>query len=129
MGAAAFGASRSRVRRALDWFELRSHHLFFFVPTILLTILLSIEARRGYLTAAWGAEALVVFLIVLPMNERLYRWFSLALLTLCVGRLVTVDVWTFDQLGRIVSFLVLGATLLLISFLYARHREILRKVL
>jgi uncharacterized membrane protein len=129
MGAAAFGAARSRVRRALDWFELRAHHLFFFTPTILLTILLTIEVRRGYLTAAWGAEALVVFLIVLPMNERAYRWFSLALLLLCVGRIVTVDVWTFDQLGRIVSFLGLGATLLLISFLYARHREILRKVL
>ena len=65
----------------------------------------------------------------LAMNERLYRWFSLALLMLCVGRIVTVDVWTFDQLGRIVSFLGLGATLLLISFLYARHREVLRKVL
>jgi hypothetical protein len=104
-------------------------HLFFFVPTILLTVLLSLEVRRGYLTAAWGLEALVVFLAVLKMDERAYRWFSLLLFLLCVGRIVTVDVWNLDALGRIVSFMGLGIALLAVSFLYARHRELLRRVL
>ena len=36
---------------------------------------------------------------------------------------------TLDALGRIISFIGLGAALLVISFLYARHREILRRVL
>lgn len=103
--------------------------LFFFVPTILLTVLLSLEVRRAFLTAAWGLEALFVFLVVLKMDERLYRWFSLLLFVCCVGRVVTVDVWNFDALGRIVSFLGLGVALLAVSFLYARHRELLRKML
>jgi uncharacterized membrane protein len=103
--------------------------LFFFVPTILLTVLLSLEVRRAFLTAAWGLEALFIFLVVLKMDERLYRWFSLALFLCCVGRVVTVDVWNFDALGRIVSFLGLGVALLAVSFLYARHRELLRKML
>jgi uncharacterized membrane protein len=103
--------------------------LFFLIPTLLLTILLTLEVRRGFLTAAWGLEALLIFLIVLKMDERLYRWFSLALFLLCVGRVLTVDVWNLDALGRIVSFLGLGAALLAVSFLYARHREVLRKVL
>ena len=104
-------------------------YLFFFVPTVMLTILLSLEVRRGFLTAAWGVEGLIVFLAVLKMDERAYRWFSLVLLMLCVGRILTVDVWNLDALGRIVSFLGLGAALLAVSFLYARHREILRRVL
>ena len=96
---------------------------------MLVTRLLSIEIHHGYLTAAWGAEAIVVFLIALRVNERSYRWCALILLLLCIGRIVLIDVWTLDQLGRIVSFMGLGAALLIVSFLYARHRELLRKVL
>ena len=99
------------------------------MPTILFTILVSLEVRRGFLTAAWGIEGLIVFLAVLKMDERAYRWFSLSLFMLCVARIVTVDVWNFDALGRIVSFLGLGVALLGVSFLYARHRELLRRVL
>lgn len=117
------------VRAAWHWIGSHEQHLFFFVPTILLTVLLSLEVRRGFLTAAWGVEGLIVFLAVLKMDERAYRWFSLLLFLLCVGRIVTVDVWNLDALGRIVSFLGLGAALLVVSFLYARHRELLRRVL
>jgi Predicted membrane protein (DUF2339) len=117
------------LRYAWRSIETYPQHLFFFVPTILLTILVSLEVRRGFLTAAWGIEGLIVFLAVLKMDERAYRWFSLSLFMLCVARIVTVDVWNFDALGRIVSFLGLGVALLGVSFLYARHRELLRRVL
>jgi uncharacterized membrane protein len=117
------------VRAAWLWIGTHEQHLFFFVPTILLTVLVSLEVRRGFLTAAWGVEGLIVFLAVLKMDERAYRWFSLLLFLLCVARIVTVDVWNLDALGRIVSFLGLGAALLAVSFLYARHRELLRRVL
>lgn len=118
-----------QLRVAWHWIGTHEQHLFFFVPTILLTVLLSLEVRRGFLTAAWGIEGLIVFLAVLKMDERAYRWFSLLLFLLCVTRIVTVDVWNLDALGRIVSFLGLGAALLVVSFLYARHRELLRRVM
>jgi hypothetical protein len=119
----------SSIRGIRARLQMYPAHLFFFVPTILLTVLLSLEVRRGFLTAAWGLEALAVFLAVLKMNERAYRWFSLQLFLLCVGRVVLVDVWNLDALGRIVSFMGLGAALLAVSFMYARHRETLRRVL
>jgi uncharacterized membrane protein len=117
------------LRRFWTLVRIYPQHLFFFVPTILLTVLLSLEVRRGYLTAAWGLEALIIFLIVLKMDERAYRWFSLLLFVLCVGRIIVHDVWNLDALGRIISFMGLGLTLLAVSFLYAKHRELLRKVL
>jgi hypothetical protein len=125
----AKGESWKRLTAMWSLIEKHSQHVFFFVPTLLLTVLVSLEVRRGFLTAAWGVEALVIFLAVLKMHERAYRWFSLSLFLLCVARIVTVDVWNLDALGRIVSFLGLGIALLAVSFLYARHREILRKVL
>jgi hypothetical protein len=119
----------SDLRRFWTLVRIYPQHLFFFIPTILLTVLLSLEVRRGFLTATWGIEALIIFLIVLKMDERAYRWFSLLLFLLCVGRIIVHDVWNLDALGRIISFMGLGLTLLAVSFLYARHRELLRKVL
>ncbi len=119
----------SRLGRAALWLDQNRHHLFFFVPTTLLTVLVSLEVRRSYLTAAWGLEGFLVFALTLPLGERAFRWFSLALLLLCVGRIVTVDVWALDPLGRIFSFLALGAALVLVSYLYARYREFLRRYL
>jgi hypothetical protein len=117
------------LRRFWELVRIYPQHLFFFVPTILVTVLLSLEVKRGYLTATWGLEALTIFLIVLKIDERAYRWFSLLLFVLCVGRIIVHDVWNLDALGRIISFMGLGLTLLAVSFLYARHRELLRKAL
>jgi len=43
------------------------------------------------------------------------------------ARLLAVDVWRFDTLYRIVSFLVLGGVLLVLSFVYSRFAETLRR--
>lgn len=109
--------------------DTHPQHLFFFVPTILVTVLLLLEVNPAYLTAAWGAEGVVVFLIALRLGERAFRLFSLGLLMLSVGRLFYRDVWEFDQLGRIISFMGLGAAMLLVSFLYTRYRDAWKKYL
>jgi uncharacterized membrane protein len=116
-------------RRGIRWLDANPHYLFFFAPTLLLTALVSLEVPRSYLTAAWGLEGVVIFAVALKLGERVFRWFSLALFLLCVGRIVLVDVWALDPLGRIISFMGLGAALLLVSFLYARNRDAWKKYL
>lgn len=118
-----------RITRAARWLDDNPQHLFFFVPTLLLTVLVSLEAPRAYLTAAWGLEGVVVFLVALKLGERVFRWFGLGLFLLCIGRIVFVDAWALDPLGRIISFMGLGAALLVVSFLYARNRDTWKKYL
>jgi Predicted membrane protein (DUF2339) len=117
------------IGRAARWLDENPWQLFFFVPTLLLTVLIGLEARRGYLTAVWALEAVLLFAAALPLGERTFRWFSLALLLLCVGRVLAVDVWALDPLGRIAAFMGLGLALLLVSFLYVRYGEVLRRYL
>lgn len=117
------------IGRAIRWVDETPWQLFFFVPTVLLTVLVGLEARRSYLTAAWALEAFISFTAALPLGERSFRWFSLALLLFCVGRVLAVDIWALDPLGRIAAFLGLGLALLLVSFLYARYREVIRRYL
>jgi len=77
-------------------------------------------------TVAWSLLALALFAAGLGLRERAYRLAGMTVLALAIGRVFLFDVWRFETLGRIVSFLVLGGVLLLLGYLYNRFGEKLR---
>jgi uncharacterized membrane protein len=79
------------------------------------------------LTAAWSLLALVCFAAGLLLRDRHYRAGGLALLGLAVGRVFFVDVWAFNPVYRIISFIVLGAVLLVVGYGYNRFEDKLRR--
>jgi uncharacterized membrane protein len=85
------------------------------------------HGHQDQLTTAWTFLAFVIFAAGLGLRERIYRLGGFAVLGLAVGRLFIVDVWRFDTLPRIVSFLVLGIVLLALSFVYNRFAETMRR--
>jgi len=107
----------------------RPEQVFFFVAVALLTILLALEMRHGMVTLSWGIEGVAVFLLALWLAERSFRLTGLGLLLLCVGKILLVDVWGLNGRDRYLTFIVLGAALLVVSFLYTRNREALREYL
>ena len=107
----------------------RPEQLFFFISAMLLTVLLALEMRHGMVTLSWGVEALAIFLFALWVGERSFRLTGLGLLLLCVGKILVVDVWRLQPSDRYLTLIVLGGALLLVSFLYTRHREAIRQYL
>jgi uncharacterized membrane protein len=107
----------------------RPEQIFFFIAVGLLTSLLGVEMRHGMVTLSWGVEGVAVFILALWLGERSFRLTGLGLLLLCVGKILLVDVWRLDPRDRYLTFIVLGAALLLVSFLYTRNREALRQYL
>jgi uncharacterized membrane protein len=103
--------------------------VLFFVPLVLLSGLLAVEMRQGFVTIAWGVEGAVAFLFALWVKQRSFRLAGLGLLLLCVGKIVIVDAWRLQGTYRYLTFVVLGCLLLLVSFLYSRHREVFRQYL
>ena len=106
----------------------RSEQFFFFAAVALLTPLIAIEMAHGEITIGWGVEAVLVFVFALWVGERSFRLCGLGLLLLCLGKL-TIDVWNMNTSDRTLSMTVLGAVILLMSFLYNRYREAIRKYL
>lgn len=115
--------------RLLQGVVRRPEQLFFFIAIGLLTVLLATEMRHGMVTLSWGVEGVAVFVLALWLGERSFRLTGLGLLLLCVGKILLVDVWRLDPQDRYLTFIVLGAALLLVSFLYTRNREALRQYL
>jgi hypothetical protein len=120
---------RSRLRRLVSTFASRPEQVLFFVPVILLTLMLALKMRAGMVTVAWGLEALIVFVLALFVSERSYRLTGMALLLMCVGKILIVDAWRLAPRDRYVTFIVLGLALLAVSFLYSKYRETIRQYL
>jgi hypothetical protein len=125
----AAAGDTSRAARALRGLLHHPEQVLWFIPLMIVTVLLALEMRRGMITVSWGIEGVIVFLLALWIGERSYRLSGLGLLLLCVGKLGLVDVWELNPTDRYVTLIVMGSALMLVSFLYARYRDALRQYL
>ncbi len=107
----------------------RSEQWFFFAPAVLITIMIAVKMNPGMVTLSWGIEGVSVILLGLFVSERSYRITGLFLLLLCVGKIVCFDAWRLSDTDRYITFIALGAALTLVSWLYSKYRETVRRLL
>lgn len=103
--------------------------VFFFAPSILMAFVIAVRMNPGMITLAWGVEGLLMILLGLITSQRSYRLAGLGLLSLCVGKIVARDAWRLEARDRYITFIVLGAALTLVSALYGKYRETVRRLL
>jgi hypothetical protein len=107
----------------------RPEQIYFFLPMILVTVLILNEVSEGRVTIGWGLEAVAAFLFALIVAERSFRLAGLGLLLVCVAKIVVLDVWRQERSDRFITFIILGVALLLVSYLYTRYSEAIRRYL
>ncbi len=107
----------------------RPDQLLFFAPLILIVITIAVKMDPGTVTLAWGVVGLLVILLGLVVSRRSYRLTGLALLLLCIGKIVVRDAWHLDERSRYITFIVLGVALLLVSALYSKYRDQVSRLL
>ncbi|HSC45078.1 MAG TPA: DUF2339 domain-containing protein [Candidatus Acidoferrum sp.] len=73
------------------------------------------------LTILWTVYATALIVVGVQKKSALLRWQGLALIGLVVGKVFLYDLSSLDRAYRILSFFVLGAVLLGVSFLYQRR--------
>ena len=98
----------------------------------LIWLVLSVEVdaigQGFYLTASWTLLGALVFAAGWFLRERIYRLMSLALITAALARLLVVEVWTLESIGRIITFILIGVVLLSLGFVYTRYQDKLRRI-
>ena len=102
---------------------------FFFAPVVLISMMIAVKMNPGIVTLSWGVEGVAVILLGLLVSQRSYRITGLALLLLCVGKILCFDAWRLNDRDRYITFIVLGASLFLVSMLYSKYRETVRRLL
>ena len=127
--AASKRAGGRKLDNAFGQLWQRPEQFYFFLPMILVTLLVLSEIPQGRVTIVWGIEAVAAFLFALVVGERSFRLAGLGLLLVCVARIVLLDVWRQERSDRFVTFIILGVALLLVSYLYTRYSEAIRRYL
>jgi hypothetical protein len=131
---AAWMAGRHAGRRLGD---VQERATFIIVASILTVIMMSMEivsfwqlrtgsadayvARQMMLSASWVSYAAI--LVVLGMQKRYapIRYFAIVLFGVALLKVFFVDLETLGGVYRIAGFMVVGLTLLVVSFLYQRN--------
>lgn len=97
--------------------------VFLAAPLFVMIVYFSVALEGFAVSIAWAAEAVVVVVAGFVARKSDLRIAGLAVFALVLGRVFLVDLTQLDMAFRIVTFLVVGALLLLASFLFARSRQ------
>ena len=98
---------------------------------LIVTVVAMFALRRlvasAYLTVDWAVLGFMLLALGFAVKARAWRLAGLAMLTFSLLRAVLHDMAALDTPYRILSFIGLGAILLVLGFLYTKNREKLAK--
>jgi len=126
----SFGVAALLSARILNWkrdrLELKTEMMrnaylgsaLLFVPYALYQTM-----PRGFVSLSWLGVALFYYIASRLLRNRKYRWMALLTTLMTIVYVFIVDFVGLDPTLRIVSFLVLGSVLLLISMIYTRRKS------
>jgi uncharacterized membrane protein len=78
---------------------------------------------QGLVTLGWVVAAFGLFALGFAVHERWYRLAALAVLGLALLRLLVVDLANLPADQRVLTFILLGVMLLVVSYTYTRLRD------
>lgn len=126
----SFGIASLLSARILNWrkdrLELKTEQMR---NAYLLTALLIIPYSlyhlfpSGLVAIAWIVVAILYYLLSIILKNIKYRWMSLATFLLTVLYVFVIGITSSETSYKILSFLVLGAALIILSVIYARNRN------
>ena len=76
----------------------------------------------GLVSLSWIGVAVVYYILSLLLHNKKYRWMALATFMLTVIYVFVLGITSSETSMKIISFLVLGAVLIIVSLLYSRNR-------
>ncbi|MCR5498452.1 MAG: DUF2339 domain-containing protein [Paludibacteraceae bacterium] len=72
-----------------------------------------------------GVIGFIQMCLGMKLHMKIMRIISLCTFGLVLGKLIAVDLWSMPSLGKIVTFVLLGLLLLILSFLYQKLKSVL----
>jgi hypothetical protein len=82
-----------------------------------------VATPAGYHTVGWVGAAVVLFGLGFALRVIAYRWAGFAVLGVTACRLAAADLPRFSANQRIVTFVLAGVALLVVSYVYARRER------
>ena len=119
----------SSLARVFAYADRHARSVIALLFAVQLTLLILYEMSADLVSIGWALAALFLLLVGFVLNERTMRLYGLALLLVCLFKVVFFDLVGVETIYRVFSFIVLGLVLLLASLGYSRFRDALGRYL
>ena len=77
---------------------------------------------KGYVSLSWVGIAGFYYLLSIILKNKKYRWMALLTFMLAALYLFAIGTINFEPIYRLISFIVLGLALIIVSILYTKVR-------
>jgi hypothetical protein len=125
----SFGIVALLSARILNWkkevLELQTEQMrnaYLIAALLIIPYALYHSLPAVYVSYTWVAVALIYYWLSNLLNNKKYRWMSLATLLMTVIYVLIFGITTEETMDRILAFIVLGVVLLMMSIIYTRKR-------
>ena len=78
---------------------------------------------EGFITISWVGVAILYYILSVVLKNTKYRWLALSTLILSVIYVILFGISELSSELRILTFIILGAVLLVISLLYSKRKS------
>jgi len=80
--------------------------------------------RTGY-AILWGLSSFILMILGMKKKVKFIRILSLTLFAITILKLFVFDISNISEAGKIIAFILLGALLLIISFMYQKVKKLI----
>jgi uncharacterized membrane protein len=95
-------------------------HLHLALSIIFITLAIAIRVESRWISMGWFVEASALMTIGFWRRSPFLRWQALVLISVMIAKVFVYDIWGLERGYRILSFVLLGMLLLVVSFVYQR---------
>ncbi len=100
-------------------------HTYLVLSLALFIVYVPLKFEGTSITIVWVFTAVVLFLVGLWQRFRIFRVASILLFSITLLKLVAFDSAGFSTIEKIISYVSIGAILLIIAFLYQKYRHLI----
>jgi len=97
--------------------------LYTWAGSIATFVYISLEAKSFWISIYWMALAIILMTIGIMAKRRHFRLQGIVIFIITILKVFLYDTRELDPFFRTVSFMILGAVLLLVSFLYTKNKD------
>ena len=125
----SFGIVALLSARILNWkkdrLELKTEQMrnaYLLTALVIIPYALYHAMPEGWASVSWIGVAIIYYVLSLLLHNKKYRWMALLTLGLTVGYVFIIGISSSSSTYKIVSFLILGIVLILLSIIYSRNK-------
>ena len=95
---------------------------YLFIALLIIPYALYNVLPSGFVGLSWLAVAIIYYALSVILKNKKYRWMALLTLLLTVFYVLILGISSSSSALKIISFLILGIVLILLSIIYARNK-------